>query len=112
MSSSPLRSTPPAVVIVCAAVVVVTMIGSVTALAAFGQNTDPVFKLINILIGAVNMLISASAVLYAGAAAKSAGTAVEQTNGVMDSRIEEGVKKALETHNVATKQDVGAQPGA
>lgn len=106
MASSPLRNTPPSTVIVCAAFVVVTMIGSVTALAFVGQNTEPLFKLINVLFSAINMLISTSAVLYAGAAAKSAGKAEEQTNGVLDARIEDSVMRALASHGVATKQDV------
>lgn len=87
---------PNTVVIICATVVTITLIGCITVLSVYSRSTDDLFRFLNTILNGAGVLSGLGAFLYAGAAAKSSQVAAQQTNGSLDERIQTAVHKALD----------------
>lgn len=66
---------PPTTVIICGTVLAALAMASVVLLTLAGQDSEIIFRLINIGINALGLLAGVGGLLYAGSAAKSAKTA-------------------------------------
>lgn len=79
----------------------VAILAAFVVLAVTGSNTTDLRSFINTVSNVVGVLLGGSGLVVAGAAAKSASKAEEQTNGDLDKRMQEAVRKEL---NARTQQ--------
>jgi hypothetical protein len=88
-------ATPTTVVLACATLVIISLVGAFTVLALYGKTTDDLFKLLNVIMNGASVLLSAGAFTYSGSADRKAGRAVQQTNHQLDDRIERIIRSTV-----------------
>lgn len=89
------RIVPTTPIVVSASVLAVTLMGCVTLLVMYDKDASQLVQLITLLFSLGGMASGSGALLYSGTAAHQSRQAAVQTNGSLDLRIEEAVKKAL-----------------
>jgi hypothetical protein len=112
-----MKQAPNTVILVCATVIILALIGSVVGLSIYDKDTENLFRMLNILLNTLGFLSGTGALLYAGAAARSSAKTeestarvVEQTehvaetlaNGDLDVRIQTAVRRAIQTYGVTS----------
>lgn len=90
-----MKNAPNPVIIVCATVAFVTVIGAFVIFGITGSDATEFRSFLNVLMNAATLILSGGSMLVAGSAARSASKAEEQTNGQLDTRIKSAVKLAL-----------------
>ena len=85
---------------VFASVAVLGALGALVFLSASGADTSDYWRFLNFAWNGFQLLAVSGGVVYAGAAARNSEKAVEQTNGTLDARIQDGVQKALDVQRV------------
>lgn len=112
-----LKNAPNWVIAACVTVGFISVVAAFVILAVTGGDSTELAKFLGMVFSAAGAVFGGGAFLAAGAAAKSAGKAEEQTNGVLDTRIELAISKALarqsESANAAaqTTYDKGVSDG-
>lgn len=96
------KSAPTAVVVICATVVILAMLGSVVALSIFGKDAENLFRMLNILLNTLGVLTGTGALLYAGSAARSSARTEQNTNGIMDQRMQAASKEAMQDYGATS----------
>jgi hypothetical protein len=79
-----------------ASIAVLGALGALVALSLSGADTADYWRFLNFAWNGFQILAVSGGVVYAGAAARNSEKAAEQTNGTLDARIQEGVRKALD----------------
>ncbi len=97
-----LKNAPNAVIIICATVLCLGVLGAYVFLANQGKDAAEISRFVNTLLNFAMILVGSVGAVAAGAAAKSsaeakqvAEKAVEQTNGSLDTRIQSAISSAL-----------------
>ena len=75
--------------------VFVTIILAFVVLAVTGSSSDDFRSFVNTVLNIGSVILSGGAVVAAGAAAKSSANAEDQTNGQLDKKIENAVRRAI-----------------
>jgi hypothetical protein len=86
---------------VCLTVAFLSVVTAFVVLAVTGADAAEFRGFLNIFANLAGIMLGGGSVVYAGAAARNSQRAVEQTNGALDSRIEAGVRAALEQQRAA-----------
>lgn len=89
---------PNSVVYICATVVVVAALGSLTLIAVVGGDASQVRDYLNTIMSAATVLLSSGALIYSGAAAKRSNDAANSVNGELDAKIRDNVTAAIDAH--------------
>lgn len=90
-----LKNAPNWVIAVCATVGFIAVVAAFVILAVTGGDSTELVKFLGMVFSGAGAVFGGGAFIAAGAAAKSAGKAEEQTNGVLDQRIQNAINQAL-----------------
>lgn len=71
------------------------ILAAFTVLSATGADTTDLRSFLNLVLNIASGLFSGGALVVAGAAAKSSANAERQTNGELDGKIENAVRRAV-----------------
>lgn len=80
------------------------VVGAFVSLSIAGADTADFRAFLNTVMNLVTVILSGGALVAAGAAAKSSANAEEQTNGSLDKKIEDSVRRAVSTPVPAKRQ--------
>lgn len=103
-----LKNAPNWVIAVCVTIGFIAVVAAFVTLAVTGGDSTELVKFLGMVFSGAGALFGGGAFLAAGAAAKSAGKAEEQTNGVLDKRIENAISKALDKQSANANAAVQA----
>ncbi len=92
-----MQRSPNGVLAVCITVFACTLVLAFGALAFKTGDASALTSFVNTVVNVASLVLSGTATVVAGSAARSSDQAVKQTNGVLDQRIENAVRKALES---------------
>lgn len=91
-----LSKAPNSVLIICASLVVVAGLASLTAIAIVGGNADEITKFINTVLNTLGFLAGVGALGFSASASKRADEAANGVNGELDKRIATAMTKVLD----------------
>lgn len=90
-----LKRTPNSVIIICATVVVCTIVACLTALAYGNKSADDLTRFINTVLNIGGFVFGGGAFLASGYAASRSNEAAENTNGKLKQTVHEAVATAV-----------------
>lgn len=97
------------VLVVCATIMGIVIVASIVTLSIFNKSTDDLFRVLNTIWNLAGILLSSGAFIYAGSAARQTHQVVQQTNGDLDTRIEDAVRKVVRDEGLAEGPTVASR---
>jgi hypothetical protein len=86
---------PNSVLIICATLVVVAGLASLTAVAIVGGNAEEITRFINTVLNTLGFLAGVGALGFSASASKRADEAANGVNGQLDKKIEDAMTRVL-----------------
>lgn len=105
MKARDLVKNAPNALVFAVTAVFVTIVAAFVVLAVTGSSSEEFRSFLNTVLSLATVILSGGAAVAAGSAAKSSANTETQTNGVMDQRIADGVKKALAEHETVKNRE-------